>query len=66
MDLCQIKATMKPQVCMYWLKIICGSREGLTGRREGLSIKFQEDCPCRKNMQCKDKREEEREQKMSG
>lgn len=30
---------------MYWLKIICASREGLTGRRERLSMKIKEDCP---------------------
>lgn len=34
MDFCQIKATMKPQVCMYWLRIICGIREGRVGERE--------------------------------
>lgn len=66
MDLCQIKATMKPQGCMYWSKIVCGSREGLTGRRKRLSIKLQEECPCQKNMRCKDKTEEERKWKMSG
>lgn len=30
-DLHHIKATMKPYVSMYWLKIICASREGPNG-----------------------------------
>jgi len=60
-DLCQIKETIKPQVCRYWLKNVCGSQEGLTGTRERLSLKLQEDCPCQKNMQYKDKTEEEQE-----
>lgn len=32
-DLWHIKATMKPEVSMYWLKIIGMSKKGLTGRR---------------------------------
>lgn len=64
MDFCQIKATMKPQVCMYWLRIICGIREGRASERErGSAQNFRKTVPARKKCSVKTRQRENESEK---